>query len=513
MATVERCVMSARGGLAWLAAVTAIACCGLAAQADASVYWANQSGTIGRANLDGSSPVQGFIGGGSGPIGVAVDARHVYWTNSGAGTIGRANLDGSGINQSFITGASNPLAVAVDGAHVYWTNANTSAIGRANLDGSGVNQSFITGALGVVGVAVDARYVYWTRSGAIGRANLDGSGVDQGFIAAFAPNAVAVDGEHVYWATSGTSTLGRANLDGSNVNDSFITGANQPTGVAVDGLYVYWLNSTGASIGRANLDGSNPDQAFIASAVSFGQGVAVDGGPAGSASASATDLGFGTQPLGTLGEPQSLTITNSGHGNLEIDAARVTGGDVDDFLISRDTCSQRTLTIGATCTVHVRFGPSAGGERRATLALASNDAASPLAIALQGTAGQLPQGPSGGSGPTGAPGARGPAGAQGRSGRVRLVTCRTVTTKVRGHRVKRRRCTTRLASATATFTTAGTARASLTRRDVLYAAGTASGTRLVLQLRRRLPAGRYTLTLTYRRHGARIATRTPIAIA
>jgi hypothetical protein len=512
MATVARYGMSARGRLAWLAAVTVVTCCGFAAQADASVYWANQSGTIGRANLDGSSPVQGFIGGANQPIGVAVDGQRVYWTNSGAGTIGRANLDGSGANQSFITGANNPLSVAVDGGHVYWTNANTGAIGRANLDGSGVNQSFISSAGTPVGVAGDGHYVYWAHQSAIGRANLDGSGANQTFIGVFA-SAVAVDGQHVYWTASPFGTLGRANLDGSGANDTFITGASQPSGVAVDGEHVYWLNGTAAAIARANLDGSGIDQGFITSAVSFGNGVAVDGGPAGGASASAADLGFGTQPLGTLGEPQSLTITNSGHGNLEIDAARVTGGDVDDFLISRDTCSQRTLTIGATCTVHVRFGPSAGGERRATLALASNDAASPLAIALQGTAGQLPQGPNGGAGPTGAPGARGPAGTQGRPGRVRLVTCRTVTAKVRGHRVKRRRCTTRLASAPSTFTTAGTARASLTRHDVLYATGTATGTRLVLHLRRRLPAARYTLRLTYRRHGARIATRTPITIA
>ena len=70
---------------------------------------------------------------------------------TGSGTIGRANLDGSGVDQSFITGAQ--VGVAVDSQHVYWTNSSSDAIGRANLDGSGVDQSFITGAQ--VGVAVD----------------------------------------------------------------------------------------------------------------------------------------------------------------------------------------------------------------------------------------------------------------------------------------------------------------------------------------------------------------------
>src|ERR687886_753336 len=82
----------------------------------------------------------------------------VYWANSGTGTIGRANLDGTDVNQNFITGANAPAGVAVDGAHLYWTNftGTGGAIGRANLDGTGVDQSFITGASRPGGVAVDA---------------------------------------------------------------------------------------------------------------------------------------------------------------------------------------------------------------------------------------------------------------------------------------------------------------------------------------------------------------------
>jgi len=104
-------------------------------------------------------------------------------------------------------------------------------------------------------------------------------------------------------------------------------------------------------------------------------------------------VAFATQPVGVFGVPEALTITNSGHGNLQIDAARVADGDVDDFLVSYDTCSQSTLTIGATCTIHVRFVPSGSGDRRAMLALASDDPASPLQIELKGTVGPLPQGP------------------------------------------------------------------------------------------------------------------------
>ena len=133
---------------------------------------------------------------------MAVDGRHVYWTNTGtnSNSIGRANLDGSGVDQSFITGANDPHGVAVDGQHVYWTNAGRDAIGRANLDGSGVDQSFITGA--------------------------------------DFPEGLAVDGQHVYWGNALNGTIGRANLDGSGVDQRFITGANGPGGVAVDSMRV-----------------------------------------------------------------------------------------------------------------------------------------------------------------------------------------------------------------------------------------------------------------------------------
>jgi hypothetical protein len=179
-------------------AAFALASLALVARADAFVYWANfNTGTIGRANLDGSGADQRFIGGASGPVGLAVDGAHVYWANFNISRIGRADLDGSGADQSFITGSSQVRGVAVDGANIYWTSPFVSAIGRADLDRSNVNQEFITGT----GGATD----------------------------------VAVDGAHVYWANNLTNTIGRANLDGTGVDQRIISGASGPAGIAVDG--------------------------------------------------------------------------------------------------------------------------------------------------------------------------------------------------------------------------------------------------------------------------------------
>ena len=81
----------------------------------------------------------------SGVSGLAVNSRHIYWTDETAGTIGRANLNGTGVKQRFITGAHFPEAgLTVDSQYLYWTNNYSATIARANLNGTDVNQRFIT---------------------------------------------------------------------------------------------------------------------------------------------------------------------------------------------------------------------------------------------------------------------------------------------------------------------------------------------------------------------------------
>jgi virginiamycin B lyase len=252
------------------------------------------TGTVGRANLDGTGIDQSFITGLVSPSGVAVDDAHIYWTNRTAGTMGRARLDGTGVDQGFISGLTFPAGVAVDDSHVYWAkNGSPGAIGRANLIGTGVDQSFISPLdENPGGVAVDDAHIYWAGAvdgpwsePAVGRANLDGSGVDQGFISGgddvdTSVSSVAVDDTHVYWGTntwdvySCSGNIGRANLDGGGADQSFI-GTNGTSGVAVDDSHVFWADPGiwcghggeeaphDPTIGRANLDGSDADRRFI----------------------------------------------------------------------------------------------------------------------------------------------------------------------------------------------------------------------------------------------------------
>jgi hypothetical protein len=310
MATVARCVMSARGGLAWLRS-RRLPVAGWRRRRTRRSTGPTRAARSGGPTSTARAPSRGSSAAGaarsespSTPV-TSIGPTRVRARSAGRTSTGRASTRASSPAPATRSPWPSTARTSTGPTPTPARSGGRTSTGRRSTRASSPARRVWSGWRSTTATSIGPARA---RSGA---RTSDGSGVQQVFIAAFAPNAVAVDGEQVYWATSGTSTLGRANLDGSNVNDSFITGAHQPTGVAVDGLYVYWLNSTGASIGRANLDGSDPDQAFIASAVSFGQGVAVDGGPAGSASASATDLGFGTQPLGTLGEPQSCRVSDA----------------------------------------------------------------------------------------------------------------------------------------------------------------------------------------------------------
>ena len=74
-------------------------------------------------------------------------------------------------------------------------------------------------------------------------------------------------------------------------------------------------------------------------------------------------LSFASQPVGTTSAAQTTTLTNSGTAALAITAIAVAGANAGDFT-QTTTCplSPATLAVNATCTISVRFSPSASGR-------------------------------------------------------------------------------------------------------------------------------------------------------
>jgi hypothetical protein len=98
-----------------------------------------------------------------------------------------------------------------------------------------------------------------------------------------------------------------------------------------------------------------------------------------------TAVAFGTQFVGTPAAPQAVALTNSGTAVVDITGIGVTGTNSADF--SQTSSCGTSLVSDATCSLDVKFTPSATGSRVATIQVTDNADASPQSISLSGTGG------------------------------------------------------------------------------------------------------------------------------
>lgn len=130
---------------------------------------------------------------------------------------------------------------------------------------------------------------------------------------------------------------------------------------------------------------------------------------------------FGDQALTTIGGSRSITLRNPnpadtpGAPSIDVHDVFTDGGAADDFLFTRNSCRDRTLTPGAECSVALRFAPSALDGRATSLVVDSDDETGLRTVSLSGNGTAAPGG-QGPPGPQGEPGPQGPAGETGPQG-------------------------------------------------------------------------------------------------
>jgi hypothetical protein len=96
------------------------------------------------------------------------------------------------------------------------------------------------------------------------------------------------------------------------------------------------------------------------------------------ATADVSALNFGAQVLNTASGTKTVVVTNSGEANLTFDSAAtafaLTGTNAAEFAVDpTGTCvAAGTVASGATCTILLKFTPTAAGNRTATLTVNSN---------------------------------------------------------------------------------------------------------------------------------------------
>ena len=320
---------------------------------------------IGRSDRSGTplSIEEGWLAGHR-AVGLAVDAKYIYWADPVDGTIGRAELNGPGFQDEFIVPGpttveeeienppgseefetitkqvpSAPRYLAVDSGHVYWTNTADGkdahgTIGRSDIEGTpaSVEPECIKGASNPQGIAVNAEHIYWANSGngshrSIGRAELDCGGAAQEFqktFGTFPPQGVALSATHVYAAlieeNTGVSYLQRTPLNEAEPLEIFELDPeldpSRPGGIAVAGEDVYWAAQRKKAIGHAIWPDANPKPTTVEK-----EFIKLEGGPIGAA------VDAGHLYWSTDGE----TLPSPGNDLYRFEADGEGGGDLEDL--------------------------------------------------------------------------------------------------------------------------------------------------------------------------------------
>jgi hypothetical protein len=306
------------------------------------VYWADPvAGTIGRADLDGGNRDDAFIAPGSGecetrvetgpdvfafetasapsaPRYLAVDAGHIYWTNTGrretngdpadgGGTIGRASIDGeaASVDPDFICGESqaqpgnkrisNPQGIAVNASHIYWANAAKDpamrSVARATITGDEIEGEFVkTNVLVPFGVGLSSTHLYFSgnegaSNGYIFRVPAEGGAEEGLFIGEAGIRGVTLDASYIYWATQGEKAIGRADLDLTPASriKKFVEPEGNLSGLAVDAAHLYWsingeaADNPGNDLYRFNANAPESERLTDLTPLASGNGAEVQG--------------------------------------------------------------------------------------------------------------------------------------------------------------------------------------------------------------------------------------------
>jgi hypothetical protein len=96
-----------------------------------------------------------------------------------------------------------------------------------------------------------------------------------------------------------------------------------------------------------------------------------------------TQLGFGGVTVGTTSNPLTTTLTNHEKTALNVSAVSIIGANGGDFAQS-NTCLP-SVSAGGTCSITVRFTPSAAGSRAGTLVVTDDASTSPQSVKLTGS--------------------------------------------------------------------------------------------------------------------------------
>ncbi len=224
------------------------------------------------------------------PIGIAIDADHVYWTDwlGGVSSVSKSGDAYSMLAGGTVFGANDKGGgIAVDADFVYWASPSGGFVAKLPK-GGGAAVMLAADQVEPESVVLDDAHVYWTDSGEIGKPGAVMTTPKAGgplvmLASGSAPGGLALDATHVYWVDAGTfdpdgtshhdGTVSRVPIAGG-ATEVLVAGLDGPFGIAIDGASVYWTNPQAGTIIKLPLGGGAT--VTVASGQSTPQGIAVD---------------------------------------------------------------------------------------------------------------------------------------------------------------------------------------------------------------------------------------------
>jgi hypothetical protein len=307
-------------------------------------------------------------------------ASLVYSTYLGGSTLDLGFAIALGPNNvAYVTGTTGSTDFPFPGA----------TTGAFDTTGSGSGKAFVT--------LVDA-----TKSGGASlkySTFLGGSGADTGFgIRADASGNAYLVGTTASNDFAGTGTLQTLGALQPTLSDSmgnaFIAKLNPGGNGSADLVYATYFGGTGNSNTVADqgfaiaIDSSNPPHAYITGQTSSTDLPVFSSLPGGGSlngtsdgfvakltliptlAISPTSLAFGTQPVGVMSVPKTVTLTNNTSDPIPFPGSSISfsGSNAADFGSPSNTCGT-SIAAGASCTVSVTFTPSVLSGESATLVI------------------------------------------------------------------------------------------------------------------------------------------------
>ncbi len=109
-----------------------------------------------------------------------------------------------------------------------------------------------------------------------------------------------------------------------------------------------------------------------------------------------TSLSFSSQSVGTISSAQFVTFTNTGSSTINFGTETIVG----DFTWGGlGTCGS-SLAVSGSCTMSIKFKPTATGTRPGSLTVNDNASGSPQVVSLTGTGGSTTSAPAASVSPT-----------------------------------------------------------------------------------------------------------------